>query len=73
MDFGQDVLGAIERVKSGVKTLVLPSSVFEQLGIKYLGPVDGHDMEALIPLLMAAKKEEGPVLILSLIHIWAAF
>lgn len=63
LDFGQDVLGAIERVKSGVKTLVLPSSVFEQLGIKYLGPVDGHDMEALIPLLMAAKKEEGPVLI----------
>ena len=37
--------------------------MFEHLGIKYFGPVDGHNIEALLPMLIAAKKEDGPVLI----------
>jgi len=63
LERGADVLEAIDRVKAGVKYLVIPGSMFEQLGIKYLGPVDGHDIEALLPMLAAAKKEEGPVLV----------
>ena len=63
LDRGADLLEAIDRVKVGVKYLVMPESMFEHLGIKYFGPVDGHNIEALIPMLTAAKKEEGPVLI----------
>ena len=63
LEHGSDVLEAIDRIKVGVKYLVMPESVFEHLGIKYFGPVDGHSIEALLPMLTAAKKEEGPVLI----------
>ena len=63
LSYGDDVLEVIDRVKAGVKTLVLPESMFEHLGIKYFGPVDGHNIEALLPMLTAAKREEGPVLI----------
>ncbi len=63
MEYGDDLLEAIDRVKVGVKYLVMPESVFEHLGIKYFGPVDGHNIEALLPVLTAAKREEGPVLI----------
>lgn len=63
LDFGQDVLEVIDRVKTGVKSMVLPESVFEHLGIKYFGPVDGHDLDALISLFTAVKKEPGPVLV----------
>ena len=63
LEHGDDVLEAIDRVKVGVKYLVMPESMFEHLGIKYFGPVDGHNIEALLPMLIAAKKEEGPVLI----------
>ena len=63
MKHGDDVLEVIDRVKGGVKYLVSPGSIFEYLGIKYFGPVDGHDIEALLPMLTAARREEGPVLI----------
>ena len=63
MKHGDDVLEVIERVKGGVKYLVAPESMFEHLGIKYFGPVDGHDIEDLLPMLTAAKREDGPVLI----------
>ena len=63
LSYGDDVLEVIDRVKGGVKYLVAPESMFEHLGIKYFGPVDGHNIEALLPMLTAAKREPGPVLI----------
>ena len=63
LEHGGDVLEAIDRVKAGVKYLVMPESMFEHLGIKYFGPVDGHNIEALLPMFTAAKREKGPVLI----------
>ena len=60
---GDEVLELIDRVKGGLKYAVVPESMFEYLGFKYLGPVDGHNIEALLPVLTAAKKETGPVLI----------
>jgi 1-deoxy-D-xylulose-5-phosphate synthase len=63
MKHGDDLLEVIDRVKGGVKYLVAPESMFEHLGIKYFGPVDGHNIDAMIPMLTAAKREEGPVLI----------
>ncbi len=63
LDFGADVLSAIERVKGSVKYLIVPSSVFEELGFKYLGPIDGHDLNKLLEVLEAAKHINGPVLV----------
>ncbi len=63
MDLGKDVLGALNRVKGSLKYLVTPGTVFEELGFKYFGPVDGHDLKALIGILTAAKKIKGPVLL----------
>ncbi len=52
-----------ERVKDGVKHLVLPRNVFEELGFLYLGPLDGHDLSQLIPTLERAAQVDGPVLL----------
>lgn len=63
MEFGTDVLKAIRRLKGSVKYLMVPTSIFEELGFTYLGPIDGHDVESLIEVLEAAKKIDGPVLV----------
>ena len=51
------------RVKNRVKRLILPSTIFENMGFTYLGPVDGHDLPDLIDLLRAARDLEKPVLV----------
>lgn len=63
MEFGTDVLKAIRRLKGSVKYLMVPTSIFEELGFTYLGPVDGHDLQGLTEVLQAAKKIDGPVLV----------
>lgn len=52
-----------ERVKDSLKYLVVSGVFFEELGFKYLGPIDGHDFEALEDTLEYAKKVNGPVLV----------
>ena len=51
------------RVKNRIKRLVLPSTIFENMGLTYLGPVDGHDLPDLIDLLRAARDLKSPVLV----------
>lgn len=63
VDFGSDVLKAMRRLKGSVKYLMVPTSIFEELGFTYLGPVDGHDVEGLIDVLQAARKINGPVMV----------
>ena len=63
MEFGSDVLKAIRRLKGRVKYLMVPTSIFEELGFTYLGPVDGHDLDGLLDVLQAAKKIDGPVMV----------
>ena len=63
MEFGTDVLKAIRRLKGSVKYLMVPTSIFEELGFTYFGPVDGHDIHGLIEVLQAAKKIDGPVMV----------
>ena len=63
MEFGSDVLKAIRRLKGSVKYLIVPTSIFEELGFTYLGPVDGHDLDGLLDVLQAAKKIDGPVMV----------
>ena len=50
-------------VKKGIKDIVAPQGMFEDLGIKYIGPVDGHDIEALEHALRRARGYGGPVIV----------
>ncbi|OGS59080.1 MAG: 1-deoxy-D-xylulose-5-phosphate synthase [Firmicutes bacterium GWE2_51_13] len=60
---GTSVLGGLQKVKDTLKKSIVDSSIFGELGIEYLGPVDGHDFKQLIRILNTAKKHEGPVLV----------
>lgn len=51
------------KLKSAIKSVLLPGSMFEQMGFTYLGPVDGHDLPALSFHLQLAKRLRGPVLL----------
>ncbi|TSI08587.1 1-deoxy-D-xylulose-5-phosphate synthase [Lysinibacillus sp. BW-2-10] len=60
---GGKVASTAERVKDSLKYLVVSGVFFEEMGFKYLGPIDGHDFEALEKTLDYAKKVTGPVLV----------
>jgi 1-deoxy-D-xylulose-5-phosphate synthase len=51
------------RVKEGMRNLVVPNVMFEELGFKYFGPIDGHDLPTLLPVLKQLKDVRGPVLL----------
>lgn len=51
------------RIKESLKQLVVPTILFEELGFKYFGPLDGHDLPLLMRTLAAVRKIEGPILI----------
>jgi 1-deoxy-D-xylulose-5-phosphate synthase len=74
LEWGKQVLGrtpvvgpplyeALHGVKKGLKDVVAPQGMFEDLGLKYIGPVDGHDVEALEHALRRARGFPGPVLV----------
>ena len=56
---GDKIVGAIKKTKSNLKQVILHDSMFESMGIYYLGPVDGHDIEKLIKVLHVAKRING--------------
>ncbi len=60
---GGKLAQAADRVKDSLKYLVVSGVFFEELGFKYLGPIDGHDFEALEDHIEYAKKVKGPVLL----------
>ncbi len=60
---GKSVVSHIRRAKSSFKQLVIPGMFFEDMGITYLGPVDGHDIEGLIRVIQEAKRVKGAVMI----------
>ena len=60
---GPAIIIFARKVKYSLKQLVIPKMFFENIGIKYLGPVDGHDIERLEWILKLAKKETEPVLV----------
>jgi 1-deoxy-D-xylulose-5-phosphate synthase len=53
----------VHKVEEGVKHLVLPSVIFEDLGLRYYGPIDGHDIPLLIQTFEFLKKQNEPVLL----------
>lgn len=60
---GQPIYETLHGMKKGLKDIVAPQGMFEDLGLKYLGPVDGHDIIALEKALIQAKKFAGPVIV----------
>ena len=60
---GDGMVDALHKTKSSIKQLVIPGMLFENMGLTYLGPVDGHDMRQLGKVLQEAKRKKGPVLI----------
>ncbi len=60
---GKKLIDTAERVKGGLKYLIMPGMLFEELGFTYFGPVDGHNIAALISVLKQANKMNGPVFV----------
>jgi 1-deoxy-D-xylulose-5-phosphate synthase len=58
---GEKVLGELaKRAEEHVKGMVTPGTLFEEMGFNYIGPIDGHDLDALIPTLRNMKELKGP-------------
>ena len=60
---GHPIYETLHGVKKGIKDIVAPQGMFEDLGIKYFGPIDGHDIVAVEKALVSAKDFGGPVLV----------
>jgi 1-deoxy-D-xylulose-5-phosphate synthase len=60
---GPPLYDALHGIKRGLKDAIAPQGLFEDLGLKYVGPVDGHDSEALESALRRAKAFGGPVIV----------
>ncbi len=60
---GKPVAGFMEMIKTLMRKLVNATTLFEDLGFKYIGPIDGHDIESLIDCLEYAKSEKKPVVL----------
>ncbi|WP_424211276.1 1-deoxy-D-xylulose-5-phosphate synthase [Streptomyces sp. BI20] len=60
---GKAVYETLHGAKKGLKDFIAPQGMFEDLGLKYIGPIDGHDIEALESALQRAKRFSGPVIV----------
>ena len=60
---GKTVVQYLHRVKDSLKHLLVPSMLFENMGVKYIGPIDGHDIELMNEVFSKAKEINGPVII----------
>ena len=60
---GKYIYGTLHGMKKGIKDMVAPQGMFEDLGFKYLGPIDGHDISAMEKTLQIAKEFGSPVIV----------
>ena len=61
--YGNHLANQLKKTKSGIKQLFIPGMFFEDMGVTYLGPVDGHDIRKLLDVLKKAKRVKGAVLV----------
>ena len=73
MPYGERMVSKIRKTKSGIKQLFIPGMFFEEMGIVYLGPVDGGDLHGIVKLLKEASKVEGPVMVHVITHKGAGY
>jgi 1-deoxy-D-xylulose-5-phosphate synthase len=60
LDFSPSLLEFAKRAEEHVKGMLTPGTLFEELGLNYIGPIDGHDLESLVPTLLNLKNLKGP-------------
>lgn len=60
---GDDLVDTLLRTKNSIKQLLIPGMLFENMGVTYLGPVDGHDVKGLVRIFKEARKMNHAVLI----------
>ena len=65
---GEKVIKQLSNTKSGIKQLFVPGMLFENMGVTYLGPVDGHNLEELVKALNQAKRVKAGVLLHVITH-----
>ncbi len=61
--YGENIIRGVRRTKNGIKQFLIPGMLFEEMGLTYLGPVDGHNIDQLTRTLREAKKVKGAVLL----------
>ncbi|MBA4686880.1 MAG: 1-deoxy-D-xylulose-5-phosphate synthase [Candidatus Galacturonibacter soehngenii] len=61
--YGEKVVGQIRKTKNGIKQLMIPGMLFENMGITYLGPVDGHNVDKMVKTFNEAKKLNQAVIV----------
>ena len=61
--YGERIVKRLHKTKSGIKQLFIPGMLFEEMGITYLGPVDGHNIQQMIRVFQEAKKLDEAVLV----------
>ncbi len=61
--YGERIVSGIRKTKSSIKQMVIPGMLFEDMGIMYLGPVDGHNIPEMLQVFEEASRVQGPVLI----------
>jgi len=59
---GRTIKSFLKRAKDGIKKMVIPGMLFEELGLTYMGPIDGHNVEELLEAFKAAKNIDGPLI-----------
>jgi len=60
---GPSLMKFLSKAKRDTKELIAPSSIFEKLGIRYLGPIDGHDVQSLVRFFEFAKTSDEPIVL----------
>ncbi|MDR1392179.1 MAG: 1-deoxy-D-xylulose-5-phosphate synthase [Clostridiales bacterium] len=60
---GKNIKNIIHNIKNQAKNIIIPNRIFEDFGLEYMGPIDGHDISSLITVLKQSKKNKEPVLI----------
>ena len=63
MKNGEKLVNQLRKTKNDIKHIVLPTSIFDDFGIKYLGQIDGHDISKLIKAFAIAKKSKRPIIL----------
>lgn len=61
--YGKKFVKLTHKVEESIKGLILPGAVFEEFGIRYFGPIDGHNLDVLVPIIERLKSVKGPVLL----------
>ena len=59
----QRLRDTVHRIEEGLKAMVVPGSLFERMGFRYFGPIDGHDIDQLIRVFREIRRLNGPILV----------